>query len=479
MSSPMAYIAAGSLYPNIWKTFPHVESTQFNVHNNMNVQGRLHSGGNLEASQPIVTCTYCIYSAVPAIKTCLLCEASLCLSHLQVHSKSPEHVMTAPLSYLANLRNVKCSVHKEVMRYYCLEDCTAVCASCCLTGGHKGHRVELLEEVSEKKKNNLRNDLERLNAKQWEADRRVLSLQEQKKGLQEQVAVITERVGTLFSGIKSRLDDLENRVQTVICAEEERVSRPLTLPMQQLNRKQSEMSLHISETEKLLNSADPLTILTKMHENREEPWDLEENYDQENIDEGLIVFSLQRSLTEVMDMFRLAQGSSDLLLDVDTAANNMYVSGDRKTLSWTKINQRRLKNRSRFKSLQVVNTWAFPSGRHYWEVETSKSGEWLIGVCYPSTERKGTKSVFGNNKKSWCLSWKNGKLSAVHDQKVKPLLNLFTCQKIGIYLHFEAGRLSFYQVEEPIRHLHTFTTTFTEPLHAAFSAHRGWLRIKT
>ncbi|KAM5135094.1 E3 ubiquitin-protein ligase TRIM39-like [Mantella aurantiaca] len=428
-------------------------------------------------STPAVTCTYCIYSVTPAIKSCLLCEASMCAIHLQDHSKAPEHVMTIPL----RMQTQKCSIHKEVIKYYCFEDSAPTCVSCCLAGKHKGHHVLLLDEASEKKKKDLRTLLMRMTSKQNTVDMRVLKLKHQREEVQKRTAMVTERIATLFSDLRSKLYELEKRHMREVLAEEERICLPFTILINQLQKQQEELLHSITKIEKLINLPDPLEILTKTNSVKSlEPRDQENLiYDLEDIDDGLISVTLYRSINEIMETVKMAQSSSDLLLDVETAANNVYLSGDKKTISWSKINQHRGKQPTRFKSLQVLSTRSVLSGRHYWEVQTSESGEWMIGVCYPSMERKGTQSVFGSNNKSWCMSWKDKKLSVVHDQKVKHFLNLFPCRMIGIYLDYEAGRLSFYKLDDPIRHLHTFTATFNEPLFAAFSVQRAWLRIKT
>ncbi|XP_077314664.1 tripartite motif-containing protein 14-like [Lithobates pipiens] len=432
-------------------------------------------------SSPVVTCTYCVHSSTPAVRSCLLCEASLCPLHLQVHSTSPEHVLTVPLNNLRQVRDLKCSIHTEVMKYYCFDDSSCICVSCCLAGKHKGHHVELLEEASEIKKKDLRNLIEKLTSKQSGLNKRVSRLKEQRAKLQDRTTAITKRLAALFIDLRRQLDDLERRLLCEILAEEDRISCPFTNIINQLEIQQEEASRSIREIEKLINLSDPLAIVTKTKGLESlEPKDQENLiYDLEDIDEGLISASLHRSFNEIMEMVKLVQGSSDLQLDVETAANDVYLSGDKKTVSWSKINQRRQKRDTRFKSLQVLSTGSFSSGRHYWEVQTSQSGDWMVGVCYSGTERKGTESVFGNNRKSWCLSWKDKKLSAAHDQKVKHFLNLFPCRNIGIYLNYEEGRLSFYKLDQPIRHLHTFMATFDKPLFAAFSIHQGWLRIKT
>ncbi|OCT57685.1 hypothetical protein XELAEV_18003143mg, partial [Xenopus laevis] len=148
------------------------------------------------------------------------------------------------------------------------------------------------------------------------------------------------------------------------------------------------------------------------------------------------------------------QEATDLLLDINTAHNHVSVSGDRKSASFSLTKLHYPQSPERFRGvIQALSSRSFPSGRHYWEVEGSESGGWAVGVAYPSIERSGDQAGIGENNKSWCL-------------------------RIGIWLDYEAGRLSFYELSEPIRHLHTFTATFTEPLHAAFwVGWCAWVRI--
>ncbi|OCT57683.1 hypothetical protein XELAEV_18003141mg [Xenopus laevis] len=176
------------------------------------------------------------------------------------------------------------------------------------------------------------------------------------------------------------------------------------------------------------------------------------------------------------------QEATDLLLDINTAHNHVSVSGDRKSASYslTELHYPQSPERFQYWS-QALSSRSFPSGRHYWEVEGSESGYWGVGVAYPSIERRGDQSGIGNNNKSWCLyRWYNNNTYSVrHDRKWRELLHVPSCRRIRIWLDYDAGRLSFYELSEPIRHLHTFTVTFTEPLHAAFSLYGdgAWVRI--
>lgn len=87
-----------------------------------------------------VPCTYCD-GPVPAEKTCLHCDASLCAKHLTKHSTGPEHVLIEPT---ASPEDRKCSVHQKVLDHYCTDHSVFICSLCYHGGDHQTHEVLLL-----------------------------------------------------------------------------------------------------------------------------------------------------------------------------------------------------------------------------------------------------------------------------------------------------------------------------------------------
>ncbi|KAE8636988.1 hypothetical protein XENTR_v10003250 [Xenopus tropicalis] len=220
-----------------------------------------------EPGETGIPCSYCLLSPVPAAKSCLLCEASLCDTHLRGHCQSAEHVLTEPTT---SFMGRKCSVHNEPLKYHCCEDSACICASCCLAGGHRGHRVELLSEASEKKKEKLRKVLEKLIPEREETERGAQRLQERRR---EGAAGETERVTALFRGIREELEALEKRLLSDISSEEKIVSNNISYLIQQLKIKKDELSRKIRHIEELCNMADPLTVLQEQESHGAAFWD--------------------------------------------------------------------------------------------------------------------------------------------------------------------------------------------------------------
>ncbi|XP_075066696.1 E3 ubiquitin/ISG15 ligase TRIM25-like [Mixophyes fleayi] len=429
-----------------------------------------------------IFCTYCIHSPVPAAKSCLLCEASLCDNHLRVHSKSAEHVLSDPTTSLGNR---KCSAHKELLKYYCTEDAACICVSCTVAGEHQGHQVEMLDEASKKKKEKLRNVLQKLNTKREETEKRVQRLQERKREDQEKAAGVTEKVTALFRDIRRQLEDLEKRVLSEISRQEESVSLSVSDLIQQLEIKKDELSRKMRHIEELCNMSDPVTVLqdpdtADLCDTEDRERDDDQVHGVGDLDVGLISGKLH-TLSDIITGINTGiyvQEATDILLDVNTAANNIHISGDRKFAYRSDLNQNYPETPERFQYNQVISSRRFSSGRHYWEVDVSKSGVWRVGMCYPSIDRRGRQSYFGCNNKSWCLCrGYNNQYSVIHDNKVIQLPDNIPCDRVRIYLDYEAGQMSFYSLCDPITHLHTVTATFTEPLHAALWVGGGCITI--
>uniref|UniRef100_A0A8C4TIW4 Tripartite motif-containing protein 65-like n=1 Tax=Erpetoichthys calabaricus TaxID=27687 RepID=A0A8C4TIW4_ERPCA len=104
----------------------------------------------------------------------------------------------------------------------------------------------------------------------------------------------------------------------------------------------------------------------------------------------------------------------------------------------------------------------------YWEVEWS--GDWIeIGVAYKEIARKGESQecLLGSNEKSWSMSCSDSVNSACHN-KMKTEIRDPCSHRIGVYLDYPAGSLSFYSISDRMVLLHKFNTFFTEPLYPGF-----------
>ncbi|MGH0123479.1 UNVERIFIED_CONTAM: hypothetical protein FKN15_022704 [Acipenser sinensis] len=107
----------------------------------------------------------------------------------------------------------------------------------------------------------------------------------------------------------------------------------------------------------------------------------------------------------------------------------------------------------------------------YWEIEWRGGGA-FIGVTYKGIGRKGGDGscLLGFNDKSWSLRCSDSSYTARHNNN-QTAITAPRSPRIGVYLDFNAGTLSFYGVSDTMTLLHRFQTTFTEPLYPGFRLH--------
>uniref|UniRef100_A0A5S6LD28 Ion channel TACAN n=1 Tax=Xenopus tropicalis TaxID=8364 RepID=A0A5S6LD28_XENTR len=411
-------------------------------------------------------------------------EGSAGYSCPECRAEYPERPTLSRNRTLGNIASL-CDAH--------VRDGAPICVSCCLAGEHRGHRVELLSEASEKKKETLRKVLENLSPVGEDTERGAQRLQERLRKVEEVAAGETERVTALFSGIREELETLEMRLLSDISMQKKEVSHQLHDLIQQLEIRKDELSRKVHHIEGLCTMVDPLTVLLEEESDRVFAYCGAEGADTEgrgregikvpavgDLDVDLISETLLTGLAGIVTGVKgriYGKEATDLLLDINMAGNHVSISGDGKSASYSRTDQRRPQTPERFQVPQALSTRSFPSGQHYWEVEVSELGYWRVGVAYPNLERGGGQSWIGNNTKSWCLYQWGSSYLVIHDRNETKLPQVPSCRRIRISLDYEAGHVSFYELSEPMRHLHTFTATFTEPLHAAFLVLDAWVRI--
>ncbi|XP_068128134.1 E3 ubiquitin-protein ligase TRIM7-like [Hyperolius riggenbachi] len=452
-----------------------------------------------EKEETRVRCTYCLDVTRPAVKSCRLCEAHLCDQHLTVHSKAPEHVLCDPNT---SLKTRKCSVHRDkILKYYCTEDTTSICVSCRLDGDHQGHQVETLDEAFENKKKKLGQFLQKIVEETWKIEIRVQNLQKRKSEVEEKAAGETERVTDLFRVFRRRMEDLEKKVLRDITEQMMEISGKYNEVIRQLEIKKEELSRKMRHIEELCHMTDALTEYrypqASPHSNASETQpNLQPTptaQDTHSNMEDNLYFSTECSQpipaehhplqqggpdTETVQQTSMETGLRGLLLDVNTASRELLISHDGKTASKVKRKQKRPDTADIFQdSPQVLSSRSFSSGRHYWEADVGRSRSWIVGMCYPSIDRSGDEADIGNNDKSWGLERSRNQYTMVNDEEVITLPDKISSDRVRIDLDYEAGQISFYDMSDPIRHLHTFTATFTEPLHAALLVAHGSIKI--
>ncbi|XP_048065999.1 NACHT, LRR and PYD domains-containing protein 3 [Megalobrama amblycephala] len=175
--------------------------------------------------------------------------------------------------------------------------------------------------------------------------------------------------------------------------------------------------------------------------------------------------------------FRITPGlrkyACDLTLDPDTANTRLALSEGNRSVSCVQDDQPYPEHPERFEHHEQVLCRETLSERCYWEVKWHRGA--YVAVTYKDIRRKGGSDCrFGWNKKSWSLICTTDRYSAWHDNENTDIhVQSEPSKRVAVYLDWPAGTLSFYSVSKThnLTHIHTFNTTFTEPLYAGFAVY--------
>ncbi len=103
------------------------------------------------------------------------------------------------------------------------------------------------------------------------------------------------------------------------------------------------------------------------------------------------------------------------------------------------------------------------SERCYWEVSLS-GRTWSVAVSYKDIRRKSSYE-FGKDNSSWSLKCSPDGYSFQHNKRSMTVSGPQS-SRIGVYLDYQAGTLSFYSISGTgMTLLHKVHTTFTQPLY--------------
>ncbi|XP_059183552.1 NACHT, LRR and PYD domains-containing protein 4-like [Centropristis striata] len=164
----------------------------------------------------------------------------------------------------------------------------------------------------------------------------------------------------------------------------------------------------------------------------------------------------------------LRKYSCELTLDPNTAHRFLQLSENNRKVTDLRKEQPYPDHPERFNYWPQVLCEPGVSRRCYWEVEWS--GKVYIAVSYKGIRRSGDSdaSKFGGNEQSWCLTCTDGGFNAWHNNS-GTLIPAAVSHRVAVYVDYPGGSLSFYSVSsDTLIHLHTFYTTFTEPVYPGF-----------
>ncbi|XP_044201272.1 zinc-binding protein A33-like [Thunnus albacares] len=186
------------------------------------------------------------------------------------------------------------------------------------------------------------------------------------------------------------------------------------------------------------------------------------------------VTQLEETLSKEMkklfeaELKRVQQYAVDVTLDPDTAHPDLILSDDEKQVNDSDVEKDLPDNPKRFSHcISVLGKQSFSSGRFYFEVQVKGKTDWALGVARESINRKGEITLRPQDG-YWTIWLRNGnEYKACAGPSVRLSLKS-RLQKVGVFVDYEEGLVSFYDVDAAAL-IYSFTgCSFTEKLYPYF-----------
>ncbi|XP_045407923.1 butyrophilin subfamily 2 member A1-like isoform X1 [Lemur catta] len=176
---------------------------------------------------------------------------------------------------------------------------------------------------------------------------------------------------------------------------------------------------------------------------------------------------IKEQLQEELRWRRTLLHAADVVLDPDTAHPELFLSEDRRSVRRGPSRQSVPDNPERFDCQPcVLGREYFTSGKHYWEVEVENVMAWTMGVCRDSVEKKEEALLLPQNG-FWTLEmFENQYWALSSPERILPLRERLG--RVGVFLDYEAGDVSFYNMRDR-SHIYTCPRSpFAGPLRPFF-----------
>uniref|UniRef100_A0A4W5PSZ3 E3 ubiquitin/ISG15 ligase TRIM25-like n=1 Tax=Hucho hucho TaxID=62062 RepID=A0A4W5PSZ3_9TELE len=217
-----------------------------------------------------VECDCCIGRKHKAVKSCLVCLASYCETHLQPHYQSPAFKKHNLVEASTRLQEKICSHHDKLLEVYCRTDQQCICYLCTMDK-HKGHdTVSATAERTEKQKQvrgNQQKSLQRIQ----EREKEMQELRQAVDSLKRSAQAAVNDSEKIFTELILSIERRHSEVKDLIRAQEKAEVSQAEGLLEKLEREVAELRKRHAEMEQFSHTEDNIQFLQRFKDHSTPP----------------------------------------------------------------------------------------------------------------------------------------------------------------------------------------------------------------
>ncbi|XP_063002535.1 E3 ubiquitin-protein ligase TRIM50 [Elgaria multicarinata webbii] len=368
-----------------------------------------------------------------------------------------------------------CPLHRDTLKHFCEQDREVICGSCCIFGDHQHHKVVPVPTVYSQMKEELSVLMTKMQLQERGLEEHVSKLGNNRTRIMNESDVFKWVIRKQFQDLHRYIDEemarfvewIERDTAQLVASIEVQVKQTADT-LQKL--KELESYLHKLSDEGQLGFIRKYGSLPSRSELlRQHPAgglfspavSFKTGFHQDDV-KMMVWKRLLRKVLPAPEALTLDPASAHPVLQL-SKGNTVVQCG----LHFQRRDSNPDRNPDRFDySPCVLAQQGFSWGKHYWEVIVGPKSHWRLGLAKGTVSRKGKLSK-GPEHGVWLVGLKEGKVYEAFSSPRVALPLSAQPRRVGVFLHYEKGELTFYNADSPdeLVPIYTFQAEFQGKLY--------------
>uniref|UniRef100_A0A8C6RIU6 E3 ubiquitin-protein ligase TRIM50 n=1 Tax=Nannospalax galili TaxID=1026970 RepID=A0A8C6RIU6_NANGA len=359
-----------------------------------------------------------------------------------------------------------CVHHRNPLSLFCEKDQELICGLCGLLGSHQNHQVTPVSTVYSRMKEELAARISDLKQEQRKVEEHIAKLVNNRTRILNESDVFSWVIRREFQDLHHLVDEEKARCLEGVEGHTRGLVASLDMQLEQAQGTQERLAQAEQVLEQFGTESHHDFIQVSGQRELQQARPLEGMFSPISFKPGLHQADIK--MTVWKRLFRkVLPAPESLKLDPATAHPLLELSKGNTVVQCGLLAQRRASQPERFDySTCVLASRGFSWGRHYWEVVVGSKSDWRLGVIKGTANRKGKLNKSPEHG-VWLIGLKEGRVYEAFGCQRVPLPVSSHPHRIGVYLHYEQGELTFFDADRPddLRPLYTFQAEFQGKLY--------------